>query len=290
MELTALIDQLKDHLKRDRIQESVELLLAQPDLWQGRFPESDLIHLSGRLSSLQREQTLGIITPDRYQAERNQLRMVLIEKIELLQKEEAAPKPAGPQNLPEDGDLLIEQASDLYRDGDWQQARAVILRAFGQPFSRYDEAEAYAILGNINQELGYFQEAIDAHQQALERRPDRASYWTNLGVVYRLTAQYDKAEACYLKARELDPGYAPIYTSLGALHLSHTNQFDKAVEYLEKAIELDPSSGISFANLAIAKASLGDFPAADELLRTAVLKGYRNAKNARRMIENLKSL
>jgi Flp pilus assembly protein TadD len=74
------------------------------------------------------------------------------------------------------------------------------------------------------------------------------------------------------------------------LYLSHTNQFGKAVEYLEKAIELDPGNGISFANLAIAKASLGDFTAADELLRTAVLKGYRNAKNARRMIENLKSL
>lgn len=290
MELTQLIEELKSHLRKDRIQEAVDLLLDHPTLWKQHFDESELIHLSGRLSSLRREQTLGIITPDRYQAERNQLRMVLIEKIEALQKKEIAPPVVAPPTLPEDGDLLIDRASELYQSGEFQEARAVILGAFGQSFSRYDEAEAYAILGNVNNELGYLQEAIDAHQKALELQPDRASYWTNLGIVYRLTSQYDKAEACYLKALELAPEYAPTYTSLGALHLTHTNQFDKAVQFLEKAIELDPGNGVTFANLAIAQASLGHFERADQLLRTAVLKGYRNAKNARRMIENLKSV
>ncbi|MEM6260951.1 MAG: tetratricopeptide repeat protein [Bacteroidota bacterium] len=290
MQLHQLIEQLKEELKNDRIQQGLDLILNNPELWTDEINESELIHFSGRLSSLRREQTLAIITPERYQAERNQLRMILIEKVELIQKKVAPPPDLNQHSLPEDGDLLLDQASDLYEDGNYQEARTIILQAFGQSFSRYDESEAYAILGNINNELGYLQEAIDAHQKSLEIHPDRAKYWTNLGVVYRLTAQYDKAESCYLKAMELDPDYAPIYTSLGALHLTHTNQYEKAVTFLEKSIELDPSSGVTFSNLAIAKASLGDFEAADQLLRTAVLKGYRNAKNARKMIDNLKAL
>ena len=42
--------------------------------------------------------------------------------------------------------------------------------------------------------------------------------------------------------------------------------------------------------MAIAKAELGFFDEADTLLRQAVMKGYRNAKNARRMIDNLRAL
>lgn len=41
---------------------------------------------------------------------------------------------------------------------------------------------------------------------------------------------------------------------------------------------------------AIAKASLGFFDEADTLLRQAVMKGCRNAKNARQMIDNLRAL
>jgi tetratricopeptide (TPR) repeat protein len=138
--------------------------------------------------------------------------------------------------------------------------------------------------------LGYLQDAIDAHQQALERQPAEASYWTNLGIVYRLSAQFDKAESCYLKAIELNDSYAPIYASLGALYLTHTGQYAEAVDYLKKAIQLDPGLAIAYSNMAIAQASLGNFDAADQYLRTAVLKGYRNAKNARLMIDNLRSL
>lgn len=50
-------------------------------------------------------------------------------------------------------------------------------------------------------------------------------------------------------------------------------QFEQAVHYLEKAIALDPGQAIAYANMAIAKASLGFFDEADALLRQAVMKG-----------------
>ena len=146
------------------------------------------------------------------------------------------------------------------------------------------------MLGNIYNKMDYFQDAIDAYQKALELDPNSAIFWTNLGIVYRLTAQYDKAEECYKKALVLDPDYPQLYTSLGALHLTYTMKFDEAIRYLEKAIELDPSQAVTYANMAVAKASIGQFAEAEVLLKMAAIKGYKNTKNAKAMIENLKHL
>ena len=190
---------------------------------------------------------------------------------------------------PAAADSLIQTVTQLRKAGD-APVPEPSQSPDGPGIQKGDLAQAYAVLGNTYNQLGYYQEAIDAHQQALEIRPDTASYWTNLGICYRLTGQYDKAASCYEKAISLDPGYAETYTSLGALHLTHTMQFEQAVHYLEKAIALDPGQAIAYANMAIAKASLGFFDEADALLRQAVMKGYRNAKNARQMIDNLRAL
>jgi Flp pilus assembly protein TadD len=59
---------------------------------------------------------------------------------------------------------------------------------------------------------------------------------------------------------------------------------------LKKAIKLDPGQAVAYANMAIAQASVGNFEEAERFLVKATMKGYRNTKNAKRMIDNLKSL
>ncbi|TXB66590.1 tetratricopeptide repeat protein [Phaeodactylibacter luteus] len=282
-----LPEALKNMLLNDQLKEVISRLRAHLPELRGQVTEEELLQYAARLNAVERERNLGIITAERYGIEKNQLRQILIQAVTQLGK---APVPE-PAQLPDGPEQLLARGSQQYQDGEYRQAAATIQQAIAQPgIHKGDLAQAYAVLGNTYNQLGYYQEAIDAHQQALEIRPDTASYWTNLGICYRLTGQYDKAASCYEKAISLDPGYAETYTSLGALHLTHTMQFEQAVHFLEKAIALDPGQAIAYANMAIAKASLGCFDEADALLRQAVMKGYRNAKHARQMIDNLRAL
>jgi Flp pilus assembly protein TadD len=290
MDIDLLAKQLKELITEDDIRGVIEALQQNLNKLEGAILEAELMQYAARLNGMEREKNLGIIPEDRYRIERNQLRQILIEKIVHLQKEGQHDKDPESVTSLDDGDLLLEEASRLYTDGDYREAEIVIKKALGQKFVKYDQAEAYAILGNIYNQLDYFQDAIEAYQKALELNPNSGTYWTNLGVVYRLTAQYDKAESCYNKALELNPDYPELYTSLGAFHLTHTMKFEEAIFYLKKAIKLDPGQAVAYANMAIAQASVGNFEEAERFLVKATMKGYRNTKNAKRMIDNLKSL
>lgn len=289
MSIDLLAKQLKELITEDDIRGVIEALQANLDDLQGQILEADLMQYAARLSGIEREKGLGIIPQERYNIERNQLRQILIEKIVHLQKEDKDSIDEPVIQL-EDGDLLLEKSAQLFREGNYREAEAVIKQALGQEFVRYSEAEAYAVLGNIYLELDYNQDAIEAFQKALELNPDSGKYWTNLGISYRLTAQYDKAESCYRRALELNPDYPELYTSLGALHLTHTMKFQEAIELLEKAIELDPGQAVAHANMALAQASVGKFEEAEQFLVKATMKGYRNTATVKRMIENLKSI
>jgi tetratricopeptide (TPR) repeat protein len=146
------------------------------------------------------------------------------------------------------------------------------------------------MLGHALSEQGYYPESIEAHQHSLEVDPNSSSYWTNLGIVYRMSAEYDKAAQCYEKALAINPDYAQVHASLGALHITHTLQFEKAIQHLEKAIKLNPGLAVSYSNMAIAQASVGNFAEADRYLRMAVMKGYTNTKSAKQIIDNLRAL
>jgi tetratricopeptide (TPR) repeat protein len=289
MSKQAYLDQLKELLIKDELGKAIEILMARLPELGDQLSEAELMQYAARLSGVEREKNLGIIPAERYNIERNQLRQILIQTVTKLQTHPVS-QPVVTE-APKAAELLVVEAAQHYSDGEYRAVEPLIRQAINsKELNQADEAEAYAILGNSYNELGLIQDAIDAHQKALELNPDSVSYWTNLGICYRLTSQYDKAEACYQKALSLDPEYAQLYTSLGALYLTHTMEFEKAIEYLEKAIALDPGQAVAYANMAIAKASVGFFDEADALLKQAVMKGYRNAKNARKMIDNLRHL
>ena len=51
--------------------------------------------------------------------------------------------------------------------------------------------------------------------------------------------EYDKAEAAFLKVKELTPDYAPAYYQLGMIYVNQ-NKKPEAIENLERYIELAP--------------------------------------------------
>jgi len=160
-----------------------------------------------------------------------------------------------------------------------------------------DLGEAYASLANIHAYYNRKGEAETAYQKAIELSPNYASAYQwysgflgkyplrikeqvelarkaaeldprssslsqNLGSKYLLQGLYTLAEGQYQKVIELNPDFAPGYSSLAWLYMFHMGQFDKALPLFNKAVELDPvNHGYNMA-LVYLYTSLGDLEAA----------------------------
>lgn len=281
MDAKELREDLQNYALEDRLSEMVQTMRAHIAFWKGLYTEADFIQWSAQLHQLERERKLGIIPNEQYQLSRNTLRHTLIE---VAMQAGKSPPPA-----PNAGDRLLDQAIQAFRDQQFDQAERYLLEAFAQGFSQKEKAYAHSVLGNIYGEQHRWQEAIAEHTKALELDSGKARVWTNLGVGYRNVGEYDKAAACYERALSLDPDYAEVHISLGALHLKHTQNFSEAIRHLQFALERNPNHAIAHANMAIAKASIGDFEAAEDYLQRAVINGYRNAASCRSIIDNLKA-
>lgn len=292
MDKKQVIDQIQELVETDELEPAVEFFQQHKTLLQLGDREVEVISFKARLSALSREQRLGIIDSDRYKLEKNQIRLSIIELLLALQREANLKPPPLPKIEPvqshPDGDFLIDQAITLYQNGDLKRSESLFQQGLQSGIKTHDPAEVYTILGNVYNELDRYPEAIEAHQHALQINPHYFKAWTNLGIVYRLTAQYSKAEDCYLKALKINPDYAELHASLGALYITHHQAFDKAITHLKRAIHLDPGLAIAYSNLALALASTGQFQEAEKNLKTAVLKGYKNAERLKQMIDNLK--
>jgi tetratricopeptide (TPR) repeat protein len=81
-------------------------------------------------------------------------------------------------------------------------------------------------------------------QQHLERAVGAydkyAAAWTQLGQIYAVTHEADKARQAFEKAIAADPKFAPPYVSLGALQLEHQD-YEGVLESIGKAVAADPA-------------------------------------------------
>ena len=93
----------------------------------------------------------------------------------------------------------------------------------------------------------------------------------------------------YNKALELEPEYAELHVSLGALYI-HQEEYDKAVAHLEKGVELDDSLAVAHSNLAFAYATVGRFDDADRELKEAIVRGYERPELIKERIDSFKTI
>jgi tetratricopeptide (TPR) repeat protein len=103
--------------------------------------------------------------------------------------------------------------------------------------------ELYFNLGLIRQSLSQGDEAVKSYQKAIELKgPDvPALYWVQLGTAQLASPKSGlaDAEASFRKGLDRDPNFAQAYYELGKLYFQR-KEFDRAEESLEKAITLDP--------------------------------------------------
>jgi tetratricopeptide (TPR) repeat protein len=147
--------------------------------------------------------------------------------------------------------LLLSQTqpapylADLYF---WKLGNALFnLGQYEAAIAAYDQAlkikpddhEALNNKGIALRRLGQYEAAIAAYDQALAIKPDQHEAWDNKGCALATQGRFDEAIACFDKATSINPQYAnAIYNK--AYAVSKLGDLDEALALLQKAIALDP--------------------------------------------------
>lgn len=118
---------------------------------------------------------------------------------------------------------------------------------------------------------GDYDSAITALRPILEKNPKDSNALYVLGMAHQKKAQWADAEAAFLLARELTPGFAAVHYQLGVCY-QRAGEADKALAAYAKAMELDPAnpdtaynSGLIFFSRSQAAEALAMFEKALEL-------------------------
>jgi tetratricopeptide (TPR) repeat protein len=108
---------------------------------------------------------------------------------------------------PRAGETLFNLGNALRDQRRLAEAESTYRRAIAAGNCRQGGAAAYGNLGLLLEERGAIDEAIAAHRQAVQRRPEFAEYHYNLGNSLRAGRALDEAVGAYDRALTLRPNY-----------------------------------------------------------------------------------
>jgi tetratricopeptide (TPR) repeat protein len=101
------------------------------------------------------------------------------------------------------------------------------------------------------EEAGEKIRAIQAYQQIMERYPEFAPAWINLGTIHFHLREFGWAEQLYRRATEIDPTYVLAFFDLGNV-LDELQRPAESVAAYRRAVELAPGYADAHYNLALA--------------------------------------
>ena len=99
---------------------------------------------------------------------------------------------------------------------------------------------------------------------ALEKNPDRATYWMGLGFYYLDKKMYPEAVQCATNAINLKPDVG-VYYHKAAYACEAAGDLNKAIEFLERGLDTETDSSVNLSNLIKNYLRLGNKEKADEL-------------------------
>jgi protein O-mannosyl-transferase len=119
--------------------------------------------------------------------------------------------------------------------------------------------DAWFHLGLAYKELDNGTQAAKAFDKARSLKSfDEASKFSNAGVAYGMTKQYDKAINDLSQAARMEPDTSDHFNNLG-LYLGEAGRLEEGLAALDKAIMLDPKNEKAFYNKGNIYAQKGDF-------------------------------
>lgn len=169
----------------------------------------------------------------------------------------------GQGSSPPATDRLIEEAGRALSIGRFDSAERSLDRALELA---PDSAEAHRLMGITALMAGERAKAIEHLRSAWARCPDDATINMTLGSVLVETGSDEDGLAHLKRASELAPGNAEAWYNLG-VGLKFTGHARQARGAFERAVAIDPGHVKAHNKLAEAMVSLGDTPAAIDMLR-----------------------
>jgi Tfp pilus assembly protein PilF len=121
-----------------------------------------------------------------------------------------------------------------------------------------DFAEVHNNLALVLHRQDKRETAVDHLRRAIQVKPDYAEAHNNLGNALHEAGQLDEAAACFRRAVELDPNYAEAHNNLGNA-LRSARRFDEAVASYDAALVLEPDHAQIHLSRAMAWLEMGDF-------------------------------
>ena len=95
-------------------------------------------------------------------------------------------------------------------------------------------------------------EIIDVYRRVVDRNPDAAGAWVNMGTLHYREHLLAMAEKCYNEALQVYPEYALAHYNLGNI-CEETGRLDEAVRHYRSALRFEPNYGDAHFNLALAQ-------------------------------------
>ena len=106
-------------------------------------------------------------------------------------------------------------------------------------------------------EMGRYDEALKANQEAQKLDPTNPNYLYNAGLIHLKEEDFRGAEKVFQRAVQRFPTSPAPYEGLGDA-LFEQNRLKEAEKWLRKAVELDPASGTAYVLLAKLFYAIGD--------------------------------
>lgn len=140
-------------------------------------------------------------------------------------------------------------------------------------------ADIYAVTvftGLCLDDLGLYDEAVNAYEDALRIRPN-ATLTSNLGLCYQRLGNLKQAEAAYKQSIGLDPNNPFVYNNIAAMHF-HNADYETALDYAKQALDCNPNMKEALGLAAMCFALLGQEDEYKEYYRRAVAAGQDGQK------------
>ena len=140
-----------------------------------------------------------------------------------------------------DLDALVEQATDLIRSGDAENALGLLsphLKTIGA-----NHPGAWRIAGGAMARLNLDDHAISALEHAQKLDPSQGSGWFNLGSIHQRQKNAEKAIECYMKAMEVQPNYLKAALKCSTL-ASESGHIESYLTATRTVLQIDPTNAV----------------------------------------------
>ncbi|MEM7497750.1 MAG: tetratricopeptide repeat protein [Pseudomonadota bacterium] len=176
-----------------------------------------------------------------------------------------------PRNAPEALEAQIGRANAIHEAGRVEPA-IIAMREVTARFPRAVEAQLG--LGDILRRERRFAEASVAYDAAIKLTdPIEPRHWVlfyQRGITYERSDQWEKAEADFLQALEMEPDQPQVLNYLGYSWVELRMNIERAKDMIETAVSKRPDDGYIVDSLGWVLFRLGDFEEATRHLERAV--------------------